>query len=91
VNLGADDVIVGTGVHGAAVAWELARRGRDVLVLDAHGVASGGSGGPGERGVRANGRDARELPLAQRATELWPALADATAGPPATGGSATSS
>ena len=81
MNLGADDVVVGAGVHGAAVAWELARRGRDVLVIEADGVASGASGGPGERGVRANGRDLRELPLAQRATELWPGLGDAIGGP----------
>jgi sarcosine oxidase subunit beta len=77
----ADDVIVGAGVHGAAVAWGLARRGRDVLVLEANSVASGASGGPGRRGVRANGRDPRELPLARRATELWPRLSDALGGP----------
>jgi sarcosine oxidase subunit beta len=37
-------------------------------------VASGASGGPGRRGVRANGRDPRELPLIKRAHELWPGL-----------------
>lgn len=72
---------MGAGVHGAAVGWELARRGRDVLVIEAQGVASGASGGPGERGVRANGRDLRELPLAQRASELWPGMGDAIGGP----------
>jgi sarcosine oxidase subunit beta len=72
---------VGAGVHGAAVGWELARRGRDVLVIEAQGVASGASGGHGERGVRANGRDLRELPLAQRASELWPGMGDAIGGP----------
>jgi sarcosine oxidase subunit beta len=52
-----------------------------VLVLEAGTVASGASGGPGQRGVRASGRDARELPLARRATELWPGLAGAIGGP----------
>lgn len=77
----ADDIVVGAGVYGAAVAWELARAGRDVLVLEADTVASGASGGPGQRGVRANGRDPRELPLARRATELWPGLSDLVGGP----------
>src|SRR5918997_70931 len=35
-----DDIVVGAGVYGAAVAWELARAGRDVLVLEADTVAS---------------------------------------------------
>ena len=77
----AEDVIVGAGVYGSAVALELARRGRDVLVLEAGTIAGGASGGPGQRGVRANGRDPRELPLARRASELWPGLADAIGGP----------
>ena len=76
----ADDVVVGAGVYGAAVAWELARRGRDVVVLEAGEVAGGASGGPGRRGVRANGRDPRELPLARRAAERWPSLAEELGG-----------
>jgi sarcosine oxidase subunit beta len=71
-----DILIIGAGVCGSALAWELARRRRKVLVLEAGAIASGASGGPGKRGVRANGRDARELPLMRRAYELWPALAD---------------
>jgi sarcosine oxidase subunit beta len=77
----ADDVVVGAGVYGALVAWELARRGRDVVVLEAGEVAGGASGGPGRRGVRANGRDVRELPLARLAAERWPTLADELGGP----------
>ena len=71
----AEDVVVGAGVYGAAVAWELAGRRRDVVVLEAGAVAGGASGGPGHRGVRANGRDPRELPLARLAAERWPGLA----------------
>ena len=69
-----DFVIVGGGVYGAGVAWELAKRGADVLVLEAGEIASGASGGLGKRGVRANGRDIRELPLMRAAYELWPDL-----------------
>jgi sarcosine oxidase subunit beta len=72
-----DFVVVGGGVYGCAAAWELARRGARVMVLEARTVASGASGGPGKRGVRACGRDPRELPLMRLAYELWPALADA--------------
>jgi sarcosine oxidase subunit beta len=75
VGMRADYVVVGAGVHGASAAWHLARRKREVLVLEAATVASGASGGPGERGVRANGRDPRELPMLPRAYEWWDALA----------------
>ena len=68
----ADYVIVGGGIHGCAVAWELATRGADVLLLEAKSIASGASGGLGERGVRANGRDLRELPLMRLAYDIWP-------------------
>lgn len=71
-----DYVIVGGGIYGAGTAWELARRDNDVLLCEADTIASGASGGLGYRGVRANGRDPRELPLMARAYSLWPALAD---------------
>lgn len=71
-----DTVIVGGGIYGCAVAWELAKRGADVLLLEAKSIASGASGGLGERGVRANGRDLRELPLMRLAYDLWPVLHD---------------
>lgn len=67
-------VIVGGGVYGAATAWYLARAGAEVLVLEGRAVASGASGGLGKRGVRANGRDIRELPLMRAAYEMWPTL-----------------
>jgi sarcosine oxidase subunit beta len=71
----AEFVVVGGGVVGCATAWELAQQGREVVLLEAETVAAGASGGPGLRGVRANGRDVRELPLARRGQELWPDLA----------------
>lgn len=77
----ADFVVIGGGVYGCAVAWELARRGADVALLEAHRIASGASGGLGRRGVRASGRDIRELPLMMEAYEIWPTLAEQLSGP----------
>lgn len=68
--------IVGGGVYGVATALALARRGGAVTVLEALEVAAGASGGLGKRGVRANGRDLRELPLMEMASTLWPRLSE---------------
>ena len=76
----ADFVIVGGGIYGCTVAWELAKAGEEVLLLEAKSIASGASGGLGERGVRANGRDLRELPLMRLAYEIWPDLHEQIAG-----------
>lgn len=70
----ADYVIIGGGIYGCAVAWELAKAGEAALLLEAKTIASGASGGLGERGVRANGRDLRELPLMRLAYDIWPDL-----------------
>jgi sarcosine oxidase, subunit beta len=67
----ADIVIVGGGIYGTSLAFELGSRGYSVMLLEAHDIASGASGGPGERGVRANGRDIRELPVISQALERW--------------------
>ena len=67
-------VVVGGGIYGMATAWSLASRGAAVVVLEAREIAAGASGGLGKRGVRANGRDIRELPLMREAYELWPRL-----------------
>ena len=72
----AEFVIVGGGIYGVATAWSLARRGAEVLLLESAAVAAGASGGLGKRGVRANGRDLRELPLMRLAYDLWPTLGD---------------
>jgi len=64
-------VIVGGGIYGASVAYDLATSGKQVLLLEAGEIASGASGGPGQRGVRASGRDVRELAITARAQERW--------------------
>lgn len=70
----ADIVIVGGGIYGCTVAWNLAKQGMDVHLLEAKTIASGASGGLGERGVRANGRDVRELPFMRMAYDMWTTL-----------------
>ncbi|MEZ4864778.1 MAG: FAD-binding oxidoreductase [Caldilineaceae bacterium] len=75
-----DFVIIGGGIYGCTVAWELAQLGAGVMVLEAGEVAGGASGGLGRRGVRANGRDLRELPLMRLAYVQWPTLHEAIGG-----------
>jgi sarcosine oxidase subunit beta len=68
--LSCDALIIGAGIAGCATALQLARRGRKVTLLerDQAGVrASGVNFG----GVRQNGRDLRELPIAMRARAMW--------------------
>ena len=69
-----DYISIGGGIYGAATAFELSKRGAEVLLLEAKEMAGGASGGPGRRGVRANGRDLRELPFMRLAYERWPSL-----------------
>ena len=69
-----DYIIIGGGIYGCALAWNLAKRGESVQLLEARDIACGASGGLGERGVRANGRDLRELPLMRQAYPLWARL-----------------
>lgn len=74
-NVEFDFVIVGGGVYGMATAYHLARLGAEsVAVLEREKPAAGSSGGFGQRGVRANRRDIRELPLMREANLVWPTL-----------------
>lgn len=67
-----DHIVIGAGVHGSAASYYLAKSGERVLLLERNQIASGASGGVGYRGVRANNRDIRELPLMAIAYDLWP-------------------
>ena len=70
----AENLVIGGGVFGTGIALEIAKSGRGVRLLEKQKIASGASGGPGRRGVRANGRDVRELPLMKMAYDIWPEL-----------------
>ena len=68
--LQSDVLVIGAGIAGCATALQLARRGKKVTMLerDQAGVrASGVNFG----GLRQNGRDLRELPIAMRARAMW--------------------
>jgi sarcosine oxidase subunit beta len=67
----AEFVIIGGGIYGTSLAHDLAKAGKTVILLEAGDIAGGASGGPGERGVRASGRDIRELPVASVSLERW--------------------
>jgi sarcosine oxidase subunit beta len=73
--------VVGGGVYGCAVAYELARAGVSVTLFERRSIAAGASGGPGLRGIRATGRDPRELPILTLAYARWPQLAEELGGP----------
>ncbi|WP_343563555.1 NAD(P)/FAD-dependent oxidoreductase [Kiloniella sp. b19] len=70
-----DVLIIGGGIQGCATAYNLARQGVRVLVVEkdysgrhASGVNAGG--------VRLLGRDPAEVPLSKLSMELWLQLAD---------------
>ncbi|MBQ9066593.1 MAG: FAD-binding oxidoreductase, partial [Clostridia bacterium] len=73
----ADVIIVGSGVIGNAIAYNLARRGQKVLVLEKDDVIGNGGSVRNGGGVRQSGRDPRELPLAMYGIEhIWPTLSE---------------
>jgi sarcosine oxidase, subunit beta len=72
---GVEVVVIGAGVTGSAAAYELSKAGVKTAIVEAGevgSVASGASAG----GVRQQGRDPRELPIAIRAIQRWPQLED---------------
>lgn len=71
----ADVVVIGAGISGAAAAYELARSGVSVVLLDRWGPAAMASGWT-LAGVRQSGRHPAELPLAQAAVADWEHLAE---------------
>ncbi|HEX5166335.1 MAG TPA: FAD-binding oxidoreductase [Thermomicrobiales bacterium] len=72
---GSDVVVIGAGVEGSSIAYQCARRGMSVTIVEAREVASQASGASAG-GVRQQGRDPRELPVALRAIGMWPSLTD---------------
>lgn len=69
----ADVVVVGGGIVGCAAAYQLARAGRSVALVEKGGIglqASGRNGG----GVRQQRRHPAELPLAMESIRMWASL-----------------
>ncbi|MCC8136248.1 MAG: FAD-binding oxidoreductase [Ruminococcus sp.] len=75
--MNADVIIIGSGIIGCSAAYNLAKNGVSVIVLEGSGnIGNGGSVRNGG-GVRQSGRDPRELPLVMYAIKnIWPDLSE---------------
>ena len=74
-RLAADVAIIGGGIAGCSTALHLRRRGVTVVLLE-RGLCGGQASGVNYGGVRQQGRDLAELPLARRSREMWARLGD---------------
>src|SRR4051794_13056781 len=68
-------VIIGGGISGTAAAYELARAGARVTLLE-RGLLASMASGRTLAGVRQSGRHPAELPLATAAVERWAVLGE---------------
>ncbi len=71
----AEVAVIGGGVIGTSIAWHLARRGVRVTLIEQRGLASAASGSSAG-GVRQQGRDLREMPLAIASIARWEHLSE---------------
>ncbi len=72
-----DAVVIGAGIVGAATAYELARKGVSVALLE-KGRVGGEQSSRNWGWCRQQNRDPRELPLAMFGLRRWPELAEET-------------
>jgi sarcosine oxidase subunit beta len=72
-RLRVDVTIIGGGIAGCAAAVALRQAGLTVVVLEKN-LCGAGASGVNFGGVRQQGRDLAELPLARRARPLWDEL-----------------
>ena len=70
----ADVVVIGGGIIGVMTAWELAREGVSVVLLE-KGRIAGEQSSRNWGWIRAQGRDLAELPIMLAAQKMWPTLA----------------
>ncbi len=73
----ADVIIIGAGIIGCSAAYNLAKKGVSVLVLEAGDTIGDGGSSRNGGGVRQSGRDPRELPIVMYGVRyIWPYLKD---------------
>lgn len=71
----ADVIIIGAGIIGCSAAYNLAKKGVSVLVLEAGDTIGDGGSSRNGGGVRQSGRDPRELPIMMHGVRhIWPYL-----------------
>ena len=66
----ADVLIAGGGIMGCGTAIELARKGKSVIIFEKD-VPGRHASGNNSGGVRCQGRDVREIPIAVEARRMW--------------------
>lgn len=77
MNRTADVIVIGSGVVGSSCAYELRKRGYDVIVLERSNNVGDGQSSRNGAGVRITGRAGAELDLAKLAIlDIWPTLGD---------------
>ena len=68
----ADAIVIGAGIVGSATAYYLAKAGVDVVLIDRRHPNAGGTASQAcAGGVRQQGRDPVEIPLAIYSINLW--------------------
>lgn len=73
----ADVIVIGSGIVGSATAYELAKRGKSVLVLEKYPNVGDGASSRNGAGVRLAGRVSPEAELAAMAIyDIWPTLGE---------------